>query len=56
MRETIFVVLVSSILAMLGLYAAQSGFNAWPLISIALALTALQLASAARKYKGACNA
>lgn len=56
MRETVFVVLVSTILVLLGLYSAQSGFNPWPLISIALALSAMQLVAALRQHKGDSHA
>lgn len=56
MRETVFVVLVSAILALLGFYSAQSGFNPWPLISIALALSAMQLMAVLRRHKGASHA
>lgn len=52
MRETVFVVLVSATLAILGFYSAQSGFNAWPLATIAVALSAMQLASLLRKNRG----
>lgn len=56
MRETVFVVLVSALLALLGLYSAQSGFNAWPLLGVALALFVMQLVAVVRKYRGTHHA
>lgn len=51
MREVMFVFLVAAILAGLGLWAGQTGFNAQALYALAAALMALQVLGLIRTRK-----